>query len=273
MVVMRVPGTIIRILSLYFLGHLSVMYKRVVLERFCIVKELAVFATSLVANTHAFYEVSDGTSLTMLRIAEWMAQTTASEADLDTSEAMNFVKTCYIEMLETGHANIMARDNALCATVYGELLDVFQAVTKQDVFDEEDRQIDVRAWLRCTMASSRLTIPHLTKLFDTDRTLSCIERLFMPPKIRARLIKSTSPRLPLNRSRSKGLRVLAEDSAALEMMMSRHCLANSQPLCLVLGCSRSACASKERRMSGARCIPKGASKNQSRSASCESRAS
>eukprot|EP00811_Abedinium_folium_P030205 NODE_481_length_3001_cov_5.643354.p1 GENE.NODE_481_length_3001_cov_5.643354~~NODE_481_length_3001_cov_5.643354.p1 ORF type:complete len:874 (+),score=159.39 NODE_481_length_3001_cov_5.643354:49-2670(+) len=223
MVVMRVPGNIIRILSLYFLGHLSLMYKRVVLEHFCIVKELAVFASSLVANTHAFYGVSNGASLTMLRVAEWMAQTTANEVDLDMSEATDFVKTCYTEMLETGHAHTVARERAsLCTSVFGELLDVGKTVTDDDEVGE-DRQIDVYAWLRCMMASARITIPDLTKLFDKDRQRSCMELFFMPPKIRARRFGSVHSPKSLSRANDcEGMAALSEHAAILELMMSRR---------------------------------------------------
>eukprot|EP00811_Abedinium_folium_P031702 NODE_517_length_2973_cov_25.653900.p1 GENE.NODE_517_length_2973_cov_25.653900~~NODE_517_length_2973_cov_25.653900.p1 ORF type:complete len:898 (-),score=158.14 NODE_517_length_2973_cov_25.653900:164-2857(-) len=218
MVVMRVPDIIIRILSLHFLGHLSHIYKRVVLERFCIVRELAVFASSVVAGTHAFDAVSNGAQLTQLGFAEWMAEMTLREVRLDTSKAAELVKTCYIEMLAMGDAQIdSGRNSSLYATVIGQLCGKTEA---GDLEPAHHTEIDVYTWLCSVMASSRITIPHVAKLFDKDRHPSYVEWLFMPAKIRARLVRSTSPSTQgLTRSNAcKELSYLEMDSAMQRVM-------------------------------------------------------
>eukprot|EP00811_Abedinium_folium_P032521 NODE_555_length_2934_cov_5.915212.p1 GENE.NODE_555_length_2934_cov_5.915212~~NODE_555_length_2934_cov_5.915212.p1 ORF type:complete len:610 (-),score=209.41 NODE_555_length_2934_cov_5.915212:530-2359(-) len=178
-VVMGIPRILLFYIATRFLGNLSQIYRRRVVEPFSLVAELATVPVHLMNNTAAYYElVDDASGLSKAQFTTWMVDALRGQCRyLDHREVQRLVDICYQQV---------ARQSPKLDIEHGSSKGVGVHLTAKALGYERKQTniqielIDQSAFLHCAMNGSGISLPHVVTLFDNDRKLWCLERFFMP---------------------------------------------------------------------------------------------
>eukprot|EP00811_Abedinium_folium_P004821 NODE_1443_length_2476_cov_5.808855.p1 GENE.NODE_1443_length_2476_cov_5.808855~~NODE_1443_length_2476_cov_5.808855.p1 ORF type:complete len:781 (-),score=181.63 NODE_1443_length_2476_cov_5.808855:134-2335(-) len=189
LVIMRMPSSIMQLITTRWLGHLSRMYLRAVKERFNLTCQIARAPVELMVNTAAFHEIADRED----GITRAAFQTSMIEAlhgqwqILDEDELGRVVEVCYNQMAREwkrnpSHESFRSR---LLDTAYKKSVSTIRhAKTGMGATDSSEMSaISEDCFIHCGMLGSSLSFNDLVMIFDQDRPLGIIERLFIPSKL------------------------------------------------------------------------------------------
>jgi len=186
-VLMSLPMRLITLMVMHCMGHLSVVYQKMISEDVSIPRLCAMWAVKAVELMAPWDQLSELQSskyedhqvgmLTHKRFTELLARATDGIHELDDTEIANIATFCFQETMREPRVgkSIKARMHASI----GNLAQVFQ---RRSVIDLEtmDRQRFI------SMCTSDQAIPFdcVVKLLDKDRHLSTLESFFMPRQVK-----------------------------------------------------------------------------------------
>mmetsp|Transcript_100742 Transcript_100742/g.184505 ORF Transcript_100742/g.184505 Transcript_100742/m.184505 type:complete len:828 (+) Transcript_100742:129-2612(+) len=168
-VMMSVPKKIMLIVMLYFLGHLSKIYKRVIYETFPLRQMVAGMITRMISSTSMFnmlcdVEGNDGEA--------WSGGISKAS-----------VKSRLQTVLEHRHVGISPDDLERCVNFC--FLMLYQGQKDNEDVDERDRStweevITLDGFCNASCSVERISMENVIALFDWSRPRSRLEKMFTP---------------------------------------------------------------------------------------------
>jgi len=183
MVLMGLPKVLILFFTITFLGHFSKIYKGVIEEEFSIVEQVGGMATRLMSNSATFVDLeangSDGGSgISKVRMRERLRESLKHRGELlDHDEVESFVNFCFRAVSSSNEGKKRIRPSK------SFLLDALGA-SQMDGDDTHKDQIDIDCFSKACASLDKISFEAVVKLFDRDRRVHFLERVFMPPYMR-----------------------------------------------------------------------------------------
>eukprot|EP00811_Abedinium_folium_P003153 NODE_128_length_3568_cov_11.569602.p1 GENE.NODE_128_length_3568_cov_11.569602~~NODE_128_length_3568_cov_11.569602.p1 ORF type:complete len:1093 (-),score=245.13 NODE_128_length_3568_cov_11.569602:290-3295(-) len=192
LVIMRIPNSIMHLITTRFLGHLSRMYRRTMIERYNLTKQIARVPVELMMNTAAFRELADSEGgITREAFQTSMIEALKAQRDiLDEHELGNVVEVCFKQMKREWKRNPLHESLRSRLLHSGFKKDMTaMRLSRTDVDMEDTRSLDTDSisedcFIHCSMLGSGISFHDLVKMFDQDRRKGVFERFFMPSKLR-----------------------------------------------------------------------------------------
>eukprot|EP00811_Abedinium_folium_P034494 NODE_736_length_2794_cov_14.258343.p1 GENE.NODE_736_length_2794_cov_14.258343~~NODE_736_length_2794_cov_14.258343.p1 ORF type:complete len:836 (+),score=217.18 NODE_736_length_2794_cov_14.258343:89-2596(+) len=197
LVVMRIPRQMLEFFATRALGELSTIYRRALYERFHLANEMAAVPVELMNSAACFYEIiSKRAGMSKVVFTEWMVDALKSQPSLDEGEIARLTEQCFNEVIavvtSAKEAGTLANEPLYLQGA--EVIATLRALTEMAMpwpsgglpEDEAEREqlIDIGDYLHIAMMRSRVCLPDLVALFNSERRVSCLERFFMPNTFR-----------------------------------------------------------------------------------------
>eukprot|EP00811_Abedinium_folium_P003318 NODE_1304_length_2529_cov_6.793505.p1 GENE.NODE_1304_length_2529_cov_6.793505~~NODE_1304_length_2529_cov_6.793505.p1 ORF type:complete len:735 (-),score=135.15 NODE_1304_length_2529_cov_6.793505:324-2465(-) len=181
-VILKIPLEIVEFVATKMLGQLSAIYKGALHEVFNLERELAAVPVEICNSTACFYELMDRREgLSRDGFTTHMVDALKSVPGMSSAELGRLVNLCFDAMVKCLNADerpIASLKEQIRAVVHRNMSKSIEEA--METAKEEDRLVDVDDYLLLHMLHSRLCFPDLVSLFDSDRSMSLLERWFMP---------------------------------------------------------------------------------------------
>lgn len=197
LVLLQVPLKVVRWFMLTFLGQLSQIYKRVIIEQFDIQKEAATMAVNLMSNSVSFLELSDCVTgkqefpaVSRSRMEERLRAALQQQHHvLNDSEISAFVSCCF-ESLQLGVGDRLA---------IGREPDISTISTPSSCKGGEVAEdvIDIDTFNMHCSTGNAVDLRAAVEFFDQDRYRCPLEWLFTPQRLEQALQKVKNANQPL----------------------------------------------------------------------------
>jgi len=177
-VLMRIPKTIILVFACTFLGHVSKIYKDVIVEKFNLADEIGGITTRLMASGVSFVGLTDGAGkgISVHRVRERLrAALKHRRGTLDEDEVDHLVAFCF---------NSVKRHHSLTEGPLSKSF-LFEVMGRDEEPESEDlKAINVDDYNVACCSSERICLEDIVVLFDRHRSIKYLERVFMPRVIK-----------------------------------------------------------------------------------------
>jgi len=200
LVLMGLMKRFVRRMLVSFLGTISHIYRRIIIEPFDIRQECAGFALRLMANSVSFVELADTfvgyhTGISRRRMSERLSQALRDrESELSEDEIKSFVKFCHRQAVVTRTARGSAGGAHDILYEAGEQLRTLTDSTRttgaiptqvnsSTTSDASQRVIDVDTFNTICSLNEHLDFGSMVFLFDKDRRRGFLERTFTPNEL------------------------------------------------------------------------------------------
>jgi len=194
-VLMQIPVRLCRFLALYFLGHMSLIYRNVCQGRFNLSRHVAKLAMQLMTSTTAFQQIANVKgSFSLPDMAARMAWLTDEFKELDDTKVRNFAAVAFMVALGTpGH--VKYRKKAI-----GEAMSKFLWPQESSCIGLDlvrRSKVGLKEFMLASFSSSHLDLDllQLVRLLDKDRPIRPLERLFLPKFVRRRILPTDEDQL------------------------------------------------------------------------------
>lgn len=187
-VVLSLPKQVLLFITAYLLGHMSVLYKRVIIERFNLLEQVAGMTTRLMSSSVTFVQLEDVERITdkledeggisKKRMSERLHRVLQRQkAKLDQDEVDTFVSFCF-KQVSAGLENLRGSD-------VGPLVRCLQPCRKkgkgEKVEDKnDDAYINIECFSDAYTSNEEISFASIIELFDKQRKIGILESLFMP---------------------------------------------------------------------------------------------
>mmetsp|Transcript_98340 Transcript_98340/g.194912 ORF Transcript_98340/g.194912 Transcript_98340/m.194912 type:complete len:915 (-) Transcript_98340:70-2814(-) len=179
LILLLIPGKVIRWFMLTCLGQLSRLYQRVIIQSFDIQREAATMAVMLMANSVSFLELSDCFTgqnkfpgISRARMKERLRAALQQRPEISDDELSAFVATCF-ENLRWGMGDQLDIRKSLRKSLQGD----------QHEEDQDEDAIDIDTFnVHCSMDNA-IDLQAAVDLFDQDRRRWPLELLFTPARL------------------------------------------------------------------------------------------
>lgn len=177
MVLMALPGKVIYYLTMYGLGHMSSIYRRVICTDFDIIEQVAGMTTRLMANSTSFVHLQDihgkdinHSGVSKHRMAERIVRVMHKKHQLDEVEVSNFVQFCFdIMQTEEKETNLLRKASSFISQLK-------QSSSSQSLTE----MINMDRFSNAVMSAEPISFDDVVDLFDKHRKHSIMERMFFP---------------------------------------------------------------------------------------------
>lgn len=209
LVFLALPRTFMFYFINHALGHLSAIYKAVVVEHFDVQMEVARVTARLMSASVAFVELEDILTskagaeegmrgcISRHRVEEQLREVLKYRSEtLDDQEKRDLVKFCHRSVLE-------GSQHVVRPSIIGEIRELLRRACPRTLgrrlqrghsrlsmqerrkrAGEHSGDINIDDFSMCGAASDRLEFDSFVRLFDRDRGATILERAFLPPKLR-----------------------------------------------------------------------------------------
>lgn len=197
LVLLALPKRIMLFFVTRLLGHLSRIYRKVLLEPFNIEAELGGMAARLMMRSRQFADLQDsdrGISKEAMR--NWLARTLEHRKNvLDESEVDKFLDICHRELIHFERHHWIQRYES---DSHAKLLRDAVRGRVSDYEQEGDSAINIDMFSMACSSSESIEFDSVVNFFKKDRRRPLLERFFMPPALatiwQGAMDDSTSPR-------------------------------------------------------------------------------
>lgn len=179
-VLLGLPTKLVRIMIMYMLGHMSVLYKRALCEDFNLQLVIAGMAARLMALSASFVQLEDVTKngsegISVRRMAERMDRVFGKRQELDETERIALVRFCFDQIV---HAEWGSQRHEVKHTLkrIGQELGIVQIPT----YDPSAHTIDLDHFSNACSFNDAVAFDSVVSLFDRHRRTTLLEHVFMP---------------------------------------------------------------------------------------------
>jgi len=197
-VLMRLPEKIVLLFTIYCLGKLSLIYRRVIFEEFSVTEQCAGMTMRLMSHSIGFIEARDtnvagkGDVISKRSVGVHLRHILhRREMELNDDELGNLVDFCChsVSRPQVGPVSMSKSFKALTSRSTSSML------------DEKTHVIDVDEYSSAICSIERLDFDNLISLFDADRKRGALETFFTPRQLNRTL--EASMELTVERRRLK----------------------------------------------------------------------
>lgn len=173
-VLMSIPKSLVLVLMLTSLGHLSRIYRRKLFGRFDVVDQLGGMAARLTAQNAQFAQLGDkDNGMSLEHMGEKLRQTLLHRTELQEDEFEQLVNVCFQSIVASKCGQEKATGRSFVRSI----------VTKDVKSLHLERPIDLELFSVACSRVDPISFDDAVKLFDADRRARWLERLFTPHSI------------------------------------------------------------------------------------------
>lgn len=175
----QIPLQLVYFFAIWCLGHLSTVYKRVINQELNLSEACLGVASRLVSHSASYLDLQDKPSgISKKRLLERFRKVLAGNSDLDDAEIRQYVNFVFEGMQSLG---VLQDEQADSST------------------------INIQEFCTACSTNESLDFESMVKLFDADRPIHCMERLFLDDSIKRVLLASTLDPLARRRKSRQNL--------------------------------------------------------------------